>query len=250
MNYTTKIPLHQDEIKLIIRSFEDGDFEYFELEKEHPTTTHNGRGAAIWNNIFTQIEKNFNKKGFQVNTIRRGPWELACLYDEKSKYLYTFMRNDNFLILRNRKSGKKLYHYCSILGRINEKLSKTYRPEYEQMSFALTNHINEEDNENLNKILNEMVSKIKGEIVMYALVLIEQKRGIITNAECVIPIEGINTIYRESWKEFVGVNYDIEEAKYDDEQPIESEILLFNKETKPKLIDKEEVIKSKNKKRN
>lgn len=44
MNYNTKIPLKQDKIQLIIKSFEDGEFEYAENFKDHPTVTQNGRG--------------------------------------------------------------------------------------------------------------------------------------------------------------------------------------------------------------
>jgi hypothetical protein len=76
MNYNKKIPLEQEKIQLIIKSFEDGEFEYAENFKEHPTVTQNGRGAAIWNNIYTQIVKNFSTQGFKTGKIVRGPWQL------------------------------------------------------------------------------------------------------------------------------------------------------------------------------
>lgn len=63
--YTTKIPIQQENIKAIIEGFQDGDFYYWENFKVHPTTTHNGRGAAIWNEIFTELEKNSQKMDFK-----------------------------------------------------------------------------------------------------------------------------------------------------------------------------------------
>ena len=71
MDYNKKIPLEQEKIQLIIKSFEDGEFEYRENYKEHPTVTQNGRGAAIWNNIHTQIVHNFSIHGFKTGKISR-----------------------------------------------------------------------------------------------------------------------------------------------------------------------------------
>ena len=46
MDYNKKIPLEQEKIQLIIKSFEDGEFEYIENFKEHPTVTQNGKGVS------------------------------------------------------------------------------------------------------------------------------------------------------------------------------------------------------------
>ena len=45
--------------RLFIKSFEDGEYMYYEKFREHPTVTQNGKGAAIWNEIHTQISNNF-----------------------------------------------------------------------------------------------------------------------------------------------------------------------------------------------
>jgi hypothetical protein len=243
MQYTTKVPLNQDNIKLFIKSFEDGDFEHYEQERDHPTITHNGRGASIWNNIFTQIEKNFTKEGFQVNTLSRGPWELAYVYDENTKYLYTFMRSKNFVNLQKRSPEDKIFHYCSILSRLNGELLHTYQPEFEQISFGLLKVIDGGTDIILSELLNSMLTKIDGDVERYALVLVEQERGIVTNIECIIPIEGMSKLYTESWKEYIGVAYDTTETNVEEAEPVENDIILFMKDTDIKLEAKEESVK-------
>jgi len=232
MKYNTKIPIKQEDIRLIIKSFEDGYYEYFELEKEHPTTTHNGRGASIWNHIFTQLEKYFKTDGYQVNKIQRGLWKVLYVYDELSHYIYTYMRYKNFFNLQNKKPENKLFHYCNVLSRLNGKLLGTYEPEYEQMSFGLEKTIiDEEAEQKLAELLNEMTHKIKGKIEMYALVLVDQEKGKVRDIECKIPVENLNSIYTESWKEFIGTDYDVDEYKndFDDIETLDTEILLTEK---------------------
>jgi hypothetical protein len=232
MKYSTRIPIKQEDIWSIIQSFEDGYYEYFELEKEHPTTTHNGRGASIWNHIFTQLEKHFRTEGYQVNKIQRGLWEVLYVYDEASNFLYTYMRYKNFVNLQNKKPENKLFHYCNVLSRLNGKLLGTYEPEYEQMSFGLEKTIiDEEAEQKLAELLSEMINSIKGKVEMYALVLVQQEKGKVRDIECKIPVENLNSIYTESWKEFIGTDYDMDEYKneFDDIELQDTEILLTTK---------------------
>ena len=153
MDYNKKIPLEQDKIQRIIKSFEDGEFEYTENFKEHPTVTQNGRGAAIWNHIHTQLVKNFSIPGFKTDKISRGPWELIYIFDENTRYLYTFMRENNFTNLHTGSMQSRLYHYSNILSRLNGKLLGTYEPVNQQLSFVDTVTIDEETDTKLEALL-------------------------------------------------------------------------------------------------
>lgn len=236
MKYNIPIPIKQEDIRFIIQSFEDGYYEYFEKEKEYPTVTHNGQGAAIWNHIFTQIEKHFKRDGYQVNKIKRGLWEVLYVYDESSKYLYTYMRYNNFFTVQNKKPSDKLFYYGNVLSRLNGKLKGTYEPEYEQMCcFGLNNSIvDEETDKKLQELLAAMISSINGEIELYAIVLVQQEKGKIKDIECKIPIENLNSIYTESWIEYIGTSYETDDYKFEivDTQPEDSEILISAKDDK------------------
>jgi Family of unknown function (DUF5986) len=250
MKYNTPIPIQQDDIRFIIQSFEDGYYEYFEKEKEYPTVTHNGQGAAIWNHIFTQLEKHFKRDGYQVNTIKRGLWEVLYVYDESSRYLYTFMRYNNFVTVQNKNPKDKLFYYGNVLSRLNGKLMGTYEPEYEQLYFFGSDNfiIDEEDDKELQELLNEMISKINGEIELYAIVLVQQEKGKVKEIECKIPIENLNSVYTEAWTEYIGTSYEMIEYKIEVEetQPEETEILVYDKDID--VSAKEEINKEKMKK--
>lgn len=228
--YTTKIPIHQENIKAIIEAFQDGDFNYWENFKEHPTTTHNGRGAAIWNEIFTELEKKFTKDGFQVGKFNRGFWQVLFIYEEKTKYLYTFMRYKNFVSLQNKSPQNRLMHYCNLLSKVNGKLVGTYQVENEQLCFLPNVFSDNSADTEMQEMLNIMLSKIQGEVERYAIVLVKQERGKVQDIECKIPIEGLECIYTESWKDCITFQYEDEDYSSGPLEAEETEILLFNKE--------------------
>ena len=224
MNYNKKIPLEQGEIGRIIKSFEDGEFEYNENYKEHPTVTRNGRGAAIWNNINTQLVKNFDRPGFRTIIISRGPWDLIALFDENTKYLYTFMREATFEDLHRGNIQDKIFHYTNILGRLNGELLGTYTPEFQQYNFIDEVTIDIDTDSQLEAILKTMITSINDRVDRYAIVLVDMKRGIVNHIQCVIPIANMNPMYREDWSEYIDAeystdSYNVEETKpnYDDE---------------------------------
>ena len=227
MNYNKKIPLEQEKIQLIIKSFEDGEFEYTENFKEHPTVTQNGRGAAIWNNIHTQIVRNFSIEGFKTGKISRGLWELIYLFDEKSKYLYTFMRDSNFINLQKGKMKDKLYHYTNILSRLNSSLLGTYEPQHQQLSFIDSFVIDCDIDTKLESLLQTMVGAINDNIERYALVLVDCKRGEVKRIECVIPIAYMNPMYREDWSRYINAEYSTESYHVEETLPNDDAALLY-----------------------
>lgn len=227
MNYNKKIPLEQEKIQLIIKSFEDGEFEYTENFKEHPTVTQNGRGAAIWDNIHTQLKKNFSMLGFKTGTISRGPWELIYIFDERTKYLYTFMREKNFTNLHKGNMLSKLFHYSNILSRLNGKLLGTYEPQNQQMSFVDEIVIDGDTDAKLEYLLQEMANKINDDIERYAIVLVDYKHGVVKHIECVIPIAYMNPMYREDWSEYINAEYTTENYHVEETMPDEDAIMLY-----------------------
>lgn len=227
MDYNKKIPLEQEKIQLIIKSFEDGEFEYTENFKEHPTVTQNGRGAAIWNNIYTQIVKNFSVSGFKTDKISRGPWELIYIFDEKTKYLYTFMREKNFTNLHKGNMLDRLYHYSNILSRLNGKLLGTYEPPYQQLSFVDTIAIDSDTDTKLESLLQAMIGAINDDIERYAIVLVDCKQGMVKQIECVIPIAYMNPMYREDWSEYINVEYTAESYHVEETLFDEDAVMLY-----------------------
>lgn len=227
MYYNNKIPFEQDKIELVIKSFEDGEYLYIENYREHPTVTQNGKGAAIWNNIYTQLASNFKIPGYQTGKISRGFWDLLYLYDEETKYLYTFMREDNFKNLQSGRKRDKLFHYSNVLSRLNGELVGTYEIPYEQLSFLAEINVDEETDTKLEALLKDMTSSINGDIERYALVLVECKRGEVKGIECVIPIAYTNPMYREDWSEYIKAEYEMLEYDVQETCPDDEAIILY-----------------------
>lgn len=237
--YSKRIPIKEQDIKRIIRAFEDGEYLYYEYEKEHPTKTHNGRGQAIWNYIFTELERNFLREGYQIGVIKRGLWEALYIYDENTAYLYTFMRYNNYISLQIKKPENKLFHYANVLSTLNDSLKGMYQPEYEQMSFIKELPLEEDTDEELKKLLNEMTSNLNGEVERYAIVTVEQKKGKIQNIQCIIPSYNFETMYSESWNEFINVHYEAETSIFEPMKEENTKINLMFKQSEINLEVKE-----------
>lgn len=227
MHYNKKIPLGQEQIQLMIKSFEDGEYEYLENFKEHPTVTQNGRSATIWNHIHTQLVKNFSLPGYKTGVISRGIWDLIYIFDEGTKYLYTFMRGDNFINLYKGDMQDRIFHYSHILGRLNGQLLDTYEPEYQQMSFGNGIIIDDETDTKLESLLQAMISSIDEAIDRYAMVLVDCKHGMVKHIECVIPIAYMNPIYREDWSKYIRAEYVTDVYHVEETVPDDNEVLLF-----------------------
>lgn len=227
MHYNKKIPLGQEQIQLIIKSFEDGEYEYLENYKEHPTVTQNGKGAAIWNNIHTQLVKNFSMQGYKTGIISRGPWNLIYVFDENTKYLYTFMRENNFVNIHKGNVEDKLFHYSNILSRLNGQLLGIYEPEYQQMSFINEIIIDDDTDTKLESILQTMISTINEKIERYAIVLVDCMHGEVKQIECVIPIAYMNPMYREDWSAFIKAEYATERYHVEETMPNDNGAMMF-----------------------
>lgn len=240
--YNTQIPLEPEKVQLIIKSFEDGEYLYHENYNEHPTVTQNGKGASIWNFIHTELASNFKIPGYQTGIISRDIWDLLYVYDEKTHYLYTFMRDANFTNIQKRQKSRQLYHYSNVLSRLNAELLGTYQIPYEQMSFLDLDGIDEKVEAKLESLFKNMVSGIEGHIERYALVLVNCRRGQVKSIECVIPIAYTNPIYREDWSEFIKAEYDTEDYNVIEACPDVEEIALYANDKDIDLIAKAESV--------
>ena len=227
MNYNKKIPLEQDKIQLLIKSFEDGEFMYYEKFREHPTITQNGKGAAIWNEIHTQISKNFTSDVFQIGQISRGLWSLVYLYDKRTKYLYTFMRDENFRSLHKKGIDDQLFHYSNVLSRLNAELLGTYEPLYEQLSFIKTFNLKGDIDTKLAALLETMINTVEGDIERYAIILVNTNRGNVKEIKCIIPIAYAEPMYIEDWTEYISAEYNTDDYEVDETIPTEDEIVLY-----------------------
>ena len=221
MKYNKKIPIEDDTIKSIIKAIEDGENEYYDVYYENPTITQNGKGAAIWNYINTSLSHSLEGTRYKVGILSRGIWKLVYLYDEETKYLYTFMRKQNYDSIRKMGSENNLLHYSNLLSVLNGELLDTYEPEFKQMSWfkqPLVENITEEE---FDYAFQGIIESIDENVERYAIVLFDLDHCHMRSVECIIPVENMNTLYTEDWSshiqvEYEGTNYLDYEVRNDD----------------------------------
>ena len=73
--YTDKIPLDTNVVKLIIKAIENADYLYCSYLQEEKFPTNNGSEGAKWNYINREVEKDMEEGRYQIEVLCRGPWK-------------------------------------------------------------------------------------------------------------------------------------------------------------------------------
>lgn len=146
--YREKIPLDSYIIKLIVKSIENADYLYQNYLLEEKFPTNNGSEGAKWNYINREVKKDLEAGRYQIDVLCRGPWKFLGIYDRKTRYFYTLMREKNLMSLR-KSPNTKLFHYVNALSRLNEGLRSKYRIENEQLSLFPNMMYDKDGEENL-----------------------------------------------------------------------------------------------------
>lgn len=228
--YDVKIPLDRKYINIFVSAIESADYLYrnYMLEEEFPTD--NGSEGAKWNYINKLVKTGLSEDRFQIEVLYRGPWKFLGIYDRKTKYFYTLMREKNLNMLR-RNAMCKLFHYTNALSKLNDRLKNGYTVENEQLCLFPGMMYDEEGEELLEKILNTLIKKIDGTIKCYVLIAFDISHGQVTNIKGVVPSIGMNYFKEEDWTDFLSATYS-EDDKGGEEEASEDIILL---ERRPKL---------------
>ena len=204
--YEQKIPLETDKIKMIIRAIENADYLYENDMIKENFPTDNGSGGTKWNYINREIKKILGDGRYQIEVLCCPPWKFLGIFDRKTGYLYTLMREKNLLNLRNHREAK-LFHYTNVLSRLNDNLNGKYVIENEQMCLFPDMLYDESGKENLDQRLNKLIKKIDGSIRQYVLVSFDIFNGQVTAIKGTIPSIGMDYYKEESWTDLLSASY-------------------------------------------
>ena len=210
--YREKVPFEKENICRIIKAIDDGTYLYKDYVVQEGFPTHNGSDGSKWNYINREIKKYLPGERFQIEVMRRGVWEFIGIYDKKTQFLYTLMRQKNLKELR-RTADTKLFHYANALSRLNEGLKSKYEVAEEQMTMFPHLIYSVETEAVLDRILEELVSKIKGKIIRYALIAFDMQQNKVCSIKCIIPAVGMNYFAEEDWSELVSAEYTLDKAE-------------------------------------
>lgn len=228
--YTDKIPLDTNVVKLIIKAIENADYLYCSYLQEEKFPTNNGSKGAKWNYINREVEKDMEEGRYQIEVLCRGPWKFLGIYDRETRYFYTLMREKNLHSLR-KNQNTKLFHYVNALSRLNEGLRSMYAVEYEQLCLFSDMLYDNEKEETLDWILEKLIAKIDGSIERYVLISFDISHGQVTAIKGTVPAVGMNYFKEEDWTDLLNASYSFTDLGASGEVP-EEDVML---ERKPKL---------------
>lgn len=204
--YGEPIPLDEEYRYMLIDAIQEASYLFSEYLKEHNLPTNNGHDGVKWNFINKQVISKFNSDRFAINVTSRGIWEFILIFDKVTGFLFTLMRDKNFINLQ-KNADKNLYHYLNALSRYNKDLYKEYIPVYEQGDLFDEIEFEESYYDDLDKISEKLTRKIELCIKRYALITFTEENGQATKLRCIIPTVGMNYFALENWSEYIGAQY-------------------------------------------
>lgn len=83
----------------------------------HRLKTQNSTPARIWDHIYTAIGENFITSDYLIGYPTRGPWHMAIVFDTKTGFLYTLMREKRYKELHDQLRKRKTMHYIDLCAR-------------------------------------------------------------------------------------------------------------------------------------
>lgn len=203
--YDEKIPLEAEVIRTIIKAIESADFLFKDFMREEDFDTDNGADSFIWNFYNRAITNALPADRFQIPVEQRGCWKFPEIYDKKTGYLYTLMRETRLAHLRNNASSE-MFHYTNVLSKLNDSLSDSYCLANEQMNLFEPNY-SPDDNDMLENILKSLTGQLDGPVNRYVLIAFNIVHGQVSMIKGVVPAIGMQYFNEEMWTDLKQVTY-------------------------------------------
>lgn len=159
----------------------------------------NSYGSRIWDLINRNIYDAFNDDTNVVTGITtRGPWKLRPIFEKKSGFVFTIMREERFYSVR--KDPQNYKHYIGELAcGLNQDL------ECLQQTFLEKNYVEEKITATIEKISND-ISLSTDMIKKHAIILFSSTEDLLVSVRCCM----INPMFEEcasiSWNNFIKVH--------------------------------------------
>ncbi len=163
--------------------------------------------ARIWDYINTGLLNRLEVRDCIVSTQKRGLWELVIVYERSTQCIFTFMREERFRQLqRDQKRGGHM-HYLGIFGKV---LNSDLQTRFPQTSFFPDSVNEREDDEELRRKLNELLSDLGGEAAFvrhHVLVLFEASHFHLSGVRAVMVTPKLEVAQgsEEDWSKYITI---------------------------------------------
>ena len=162
--------------------------------------THNSTPAAIWDFLNTNLCKAFSSPDCMTYDAKRGPWELVLLYEPKSGFLFTFMREKRFSEIRATLEKRKNMHYVDML--VHHFNADLIAPTDQLRLYPV--NFNDEDHlcEKVHSLLSSFTN-CEDLVKHYAIVLFDSAATSLRSVRAVMVDSNLNIVEEENWSQYI-----------------------------------------------
>ncbi|MCQ4638566.1 DUF5986 family protein [Anaerovorax odorimutans] len=161
--------------------------------------TQNSTPTRIWDLLNTSLCEHFESDDCMSYITKRGPWQMVMLFEKKSGFLFTFMREKRFAQLAQ-DSKRKNMHYLDMLTR---HLNSDLQGSQNQMSL-FEKRFNDQDQlqEAIDKLLKDL-HKDDAIIQRHILVLFESSHYVLNSVRAVMIDSNLDIVAEVDWSEHI-----------------------------------------------
>ncbi len=177
--------------------------------QRHHLMTQNSTPSRIWDLLNTDLCTKFNSPDCMAYTSKRGPWEMVIVYEKKSGFLYSLMREKRYKEIHHKIRHRKRMHYVDILVRhLNSDLISTKR----QLSFIPIIPITFEDQDEISTAVQKLLENLLVDGVVlkrHVLVLFEGAKFQLSSVRAVMVDSNLDIVAEEDWSKYISVEESI-----------------------------------------
>jgi hypothetical protein len=188
---------------VIVQSIADAAEQVKEEIAQQNFITGNGTPGRFWDFVIKNLCYKLGFVDCMTHVKKRGCWQMVLIYDPKSGYFYTLMREKRYSQLLAEIRKRKNMHYIDILSRyVNADLLAP------QAQLCL-DPVTFQDEDKLNEKFKDLVQNFLDEesiINRYVLVLFDESQFELHSARAVTVDSNLNIVDQSNWSAYIPVD--------------------------------------------
>lgn len=164
---------------------------------------HNNTKFRIWDILYTKIYDTLPLLNCNTGMHKRGLWNMAVAFDNKTGILFTFMKEQRYRQLHNNIGKRMHHHYLDALAHI---FNKNLSAPIEQLSlFEKAEFVDQNKmTDTVEKILFSL-EKGASLIKNHVLILFDSYNFSLSSVRAIIVDSNLNVVDEKSWNEYIKV---------------------------------------------
>ena len=167
-----------------------------EDNRRYRLRTRNGNGGRIWDFLNTSLCESFDSPDCMAYVVNRGPWEMVIVYEKKTKWIYTIMREARFSSIRHDTPKRRRMHYLDMFTRhFNSDLLASIG-----QTRMFTKEFTDEDE--LHELVSKMLYALQADGVVierHVLVLFDSRNYQLTSIRAAVIDSSLDIVAEEDW---------------------------------------------------